>query len=359
MSRHYDGDIIKGIGDTNRNSEGNSGISCENVNASSRYLLPHDDHHLEGGEEMREEDQSKFSVSGDHPITPRFLKVPRREQAWRVLKHGKTGHKRTFRHVFNACFTEMCGTLEKKDEPLSNADIRLMYGDIRTELYEKKNLTRGSLTFQDLGRDCPDVLFELRRNIEERYGLLQLCIEQWGVEWAIKEVLQRDRKPNLSKHTGPNNDVWDHSGGTSTAQLKDTPAPDNKLLEERKICEAMGEGKEPLSDGKIGNDVVLENEGDINEDETEPDIPPHRGLKLSPFLQSQESNPFLYQDTSPPGSRRRLRKLCPIPPIPLLTQNHGSNSASEGDIALPAAVARRSHKRRRITMSSDSDCSGG
>ena len=105
-----------------------------------------------------------------------------------------TGSRRTLNDVFNESYFELYEDPVREDEPLSDSDVRLINRDIRKILYDVKKFQSGTLTFTVLRHNCPNVLVNLRRDIEKKWEIMQMCIGQWGVDWAIQSVLQRDRK---------------------------------------------------------------------------------------------------------------------------------------------------------------------
>ena len=127
----------------------------------------------------------------------RVLKVPRTNASRRkIVRNGKmcTGSRRTLKDVFNESYFELYEDPVREDEPLSDSDVRLINRDIRTILYDVKKFQSGTLTFTLLRHKCPIVLVNLRRDIEKKWEIMQMCIGQWGADWAIQYVLQRDRK---------------------------------------------------------------------------------------------------------------------------------------------------------------------
>lgn len=95
--------------------------------------------------------------------------------------------------MFNRVHAEYEECRYDEDEPLSQADVYGINRDIQSHMYDIENLERGELTFRKLMRQYPIFLNDLRGIIERKWDILQRCKAQWGVDWAIQRVLQRDR----------------------------------------------------------------------------------------------------------------------------------------------------------------------
>ena len=101
---------------------------------------------------------------------------------------------RRLQEVFNRAYAEHSEELYREQHPLSNTDIIKINSAICHEMYNAKGLEDGCLTFTELQKKFPNFLRYLRKEIEKKYEILQKCVAQWGVDWAIQRVLQRDKR---------------------------------------------------------------------------------------------------------------------------------------------------------------------
>lgn len=270
----------------------------------------------------------------------RVFKIPRRLESRYSLRDGGTGSRLSLQEVFNRAHAEYEGCSYNEEEPLSQSDIYGINRDIRCHMYDIKKLRKGELTFMKLMRKYPIFLNELRSTIEKKWDVLQRCKAQWGVDWAIQRVLQRDRDYKKQKTSSQIERIvsrrTEHSEHESErhTQSDDEPHRETPI---RNQSHSSGDEETGDSEPSRGNhsDMDSEGNGHVSNDLDET----HRERGDEEAVARQEGKSSLISKGSGEPKNRPSHRICPPAGVQASQVQH------------PRSIK----KRRRMQIESDSE----